>query len=564
MFVAPRFTGVLGLDVDPDGTIAYVQHGMPGSRAGLHVGDKALPLHGTFSEKVAQRWDVSGVPVRIDVLRGNRHLTLLIVPDPWKPGLRVWLELAGSFWMIGFAVIIALYAKSRLALLLSSFLVAQGIATLLTDRGFGGFMSPWPWLNETAALLGPPVNALANGLFATVASSFSLPLSRQRRWLEIATYALAFVSASIGISLEFSIVGGWGTTGSGFPLLAPAYWWSNYATCVLAVATASMALISVHGDERQRARWLLWPMITLFGISLFSSLLSLRITGFWAGGQFVTIVTDLATFIVPAMLTYAVLTHRLVDINFVLNRAAVFATVSFIVIGVFVLTEWLLTRLFADASRTTSVLISLAIALSLGISLNYIHRHVDRIIDQVLFRTRHEHERSLRAFAREAPFITDYDTLLDYTMREVSANAESESVAILLKDDHGTYSTVRCTNGAVDHVTENDRAVLKMRTWHTLVHLDDIDTALHGAWAYPLMSRGALMGILVCGPKRGGEGYAPDEAEALAYVAQAVGSALGTLPSANANSSTAIDDLRAGIAEIRDTLRMLVGENRRL
>jgi GAF domain-containing protein len=80
--------------------------------------------------------------------------------------------------------------------------------------------------------------------------------------------------------------------------------------------------------------------------------------------------------------------------------------------------------------------------------------------------------------------------------------------------------------------------------------LDDVETALDGAWAYPLMSRGELLGILVCGTKRDGESYAPDENEALAALAQSVGKALASLRPEH-------EDLRKVVYEMRDALRIL-------
>lgn len=56
-----------------------------------------------------------------------------------------------------------------------------------------------------------------------------------------------------------------------------------------------------------------------------------------------------------------------------------------------------------------------------------------------------------------------------------------------------------------------------------------------------MISRGTLVGALICGPKHGGEVYAPDESDALLAVAHGVGMTLDTLSSRN---DSAIDSLR--------------------
>jgi GAF domain-containing protein len=200
------------------------------------------------------------------------------------------------------------------------------------------------------------------------------------------------------------------------------------------------------------------------------------------------------------------------------------------------------------------------------VSLQYIHHYVDKFVDRVFFRARHEHEQSLRAFAHEAAFITDSDTLLDNTVHEVAVHAETDPVSILLRDERGTYTTARSSNGEIDTVSENDRAILKLRAWHSPIDLDAVETAIAGSRAYPLISRGDLLGILVCGGKRDGQAYAPDESEALSLLARSVGSALDGLRRERRDDlKAAIDDLRddlrsdlrTGIAEIRDALRDL-------
>jgi GAF domain-containing protein len=259
------------------------------------------------------------------------------------------------------------------------------------------------------------------------------------------------------------------------------------------------------------------------------------------------------------------LRRRLLDVDFVINRAAVFAGVSLVVVGIFVLVEFLFNKFLGQASHTTSIIFSIGIALTVGISLQYIHHYVDKIVDRVFFRARHDHEQALRTFAHEAAFITNPDTLLDSAVREVSTHAETDDVSILVRDERGNFTTARSTNGAVESVSENDRAILKLRAWHNLIDLGDLDTVLHGSRAFPLISRGDLLGVLVCGGKRDGQPYAPDENEALSMLARSVGSALDgirrerrdDLKAAIDDLGVNVSDLSRGMVEIRDALRDL-------
>ena len=241
------------------------------------------------------------------------------------------------------------------------------------------------------------------------------------------------------------------------------------------------------------------------------------------------LVTTLVFLAAPVALTYAALSRRLIDIGFFLNRAAVFAILSTIVIGVFVLVEWGASQWLVSSSHTTSTLIGMGLALGLGLSLRYIHRYVDRFVDRVLFRKRHEDEAALRRFAHESSYITDCSILLDRAVREVTEHTNAADATILVQDGAAAYTSAK-SDGARTIASENDPGILALRAWHKPVDLGSLSASvLRGEYAFPMISRGTLVGVLVCGAKRNGEVYAPDESEALLALAHGVGTALDVL-----------------------------------
>jgi len=128
-------------------------------------------------------------------------------------------------------------------------------------------------------------------------------------------------------------------------------------------------------------------------------------------------------------------------------------------------------------------------------------------VDRVFFRKRHDDEAALRRFAHESAYITD---------REILRNVDA------------TY--VSGSNGERKSVGENDPGIVALRAWSKPVDLARLpDSEIRGEFAFPMISRGALVGALVCGPKRDGEAYAPDESDALLALAHGVGTALDTL-----------------------------------
>ena len=178
------------------------------------------------------------------------------------------------------------------------------------------------------------------------------------------------------------------------------------ASVLAATVCSILAIAASSGVQRQRAAWSLIPLPCIFA-ALQAFLYGNFSTSSYATYLVYAYVLSLVTFIAPLALTYAALNRRLIEIGFVLNRTVVFALVSAIVIGIFVLAEWSASEWLVSASHTTSVIVGMVVALTLGLSMRYIHKYVDRFVDHVFFRKRHQDEAALRALAHEASFITD-------------------------------------------------------------------------------------------------------------------------------------------------------------
>jgi hypothetical protein len=258
----------------------------------------------------------------------------------------------------------------------------------------------------------------------------------------------------------------------------------------------------------------------------------------------------LAIFVIPIGITYSALSRRLYDVGFIVNRAVAFSSISGIVIGSFVLLEWALGKWFDQAGREAGLAANIALALAFGLSLRLIHRRVDRFVDTVFFKKRNEDVSALKRFAQEAAFITDRETLLQRTRTQVLEHSESSSVWITMLDEAGATDL-------------NDPAIVAMRTWHDAMELHRYHTAFTGEYAFPMFGRGSLLGVLVCGAKKSGEAFAPDEIDALKALAYGVGVALDTLDRVVGDQT---QSMLAAFASLRNDviarLDALVGEAR--
>lgn len=498
----------------------------------MNAGD-ALPT-GARPFNIASHWRLAAMACALAgclvwlffALVASRHETMR-----WYD----WLRIGGQFWTLAFGLLLAWrrpesYTVRLLSAALLFYSLFDGILVI-------GEAVPGARLHGSVTVaVGEFGIAISSGvLIAQFASQFALPLSRLRRWSLMLVYA-----ATVGTMLAAALI----------PFVAGSKWLyaltdlGHYAVLRFTVLLCGiLAIAASKNEERQRVGW---PFAS-FGVLYIAS-----IGGFI--GALPQVVFDalvrLAIFIIPIGIAYSALSRRLYDVGFIVNRAVAFSGISGVVIGSFVLLEWALGKWFDQASREAGLAANVALALAFGLSLRLIHRRVDRFVDTVFFRKRNEDISALRRFAQEAAFITDVDTLLRRTRAQVLEHSEASSVSILLRE----------AAGAIDL---NDPAILAMCTWHDAIELHRCQTALVGEYAFPMFGRGSLLGVLVCGAKRNGESFAPDEIDALKALTYGVGAALDALARSDGDR---IESLLAAFATLRNDvmtkLDALAGEAR--
>ncbi len=563
---APAWYGVWGGYFDGSSepyhmTFRGVDQGGPAYRGGMREGDLVDVRRHTVLERVSLLGQpLAGRPLTFNVERGSERMTATVVPSSFSIS-RFWnyavVEFA-SFWLLLFAVLIAWrrpYADNNLLL---STLLAFAAIGFNAETVFFAF--PWTWAYVVLVVVSQAL-PLSVALWATLASSFARPLSAPRRVALGLCYTFVAIAVLVGDGTADRVIGL-------APLIGMITLWFDPTAFLgaawtippdiatfMALICSVLAIVEARGVDRQRAGWLLVPLAVYYGFASVTTL-AFHVLSY----SLILITAELfsvVALVTPLVLTYAALNRRLIDAGFVLNRTVVFAIVSTIVIGAFVLVEWAAGAWFVNASHTTSVVVGMVVALALGLSLRYIHKYVDGFVDRVLFRQRHEDEAALRRFAHESAYINDTATLLGRAVATVRRHTTAESADIFVRN--GTTAYASTSDGNALSVSQNDPAIVALSAWGEPVDLHGItDSKLPGELAFPMISRGRLVGALVCGPKRDGETYAPDESDALLALAHGVGGALDVLGAqADGSSGSAIGELRESIRALSEATRSL-------
>jgi hypothetical protein len=317
------------------------------------------------------------------------------------------------------------------------------------------------------------------------------------------------------------------------------------ASQLVIIAFFALSYVRTTGLAKQRLRWVFWAFVfSRAGVllNLLNRLLvhPLHLSGF----EWVTVL------IFPVGCAYAILRHRIFDVNFVLNRTLVFTILTSFVIGIFILLEKVLEG--AAAGRGVGLAVETVVALVIGFSFNAMHKRLEEWIARALFRAKFEAANALRRLAEEAPYMEREDALLMRTVGEVQKSSGASAVAIYERaDDAYRLSASDGMLHAPEELEIDDLAFVRMRKTRGPVDLGDVESALGtDGIVFPFSTRGTLTGAMVCRRRPNGEAYAPDEIALLAGVAHEVGSEIGAIRARR--QAEMLDAILSGNLEVRD------------
>jgi len=314
----------------------------------------------------------------------------------------------------------------------------------------------------------------------------------------------------------------------------PAPFWTVPSVVALTVGLLCFfdAFAHLRAGERQRLKWVTLGLSVYYvawGYQLFSTFLP---SGGWPlawsnAGWSIDVLSGVQI-LIPITVSYAVLRHRVIDVNFVVSRALVYGVVTTLVIGVFALIDWFFAKALAE--RQIAAVVEIFTALAFGFSLNAMHRFVDNIVDRVLFRRRHLAEKRLARAAAGVHHVTS-PSAIDETLTSEPVEALAlASAAVFRRVPDGTFVRMNSIgwNGETAKVmTPDDSLVQNLHGERGVIRLREVrkpgsampEGAAAPALAVPLFVRHTLDGFILFGPHVGGEDFDPEEIGLLEHLA---------------------------------------------
>jgi len=516
---------------------AKIYPGGPAEKAGIRSGDIFEKNRLGAAEHFNLDNRRAGQTLRVPVLRGGKHLVFYVTTnraENLRPLEQEGLQFGLLILFVATGILVAVRGASRVDVRSLSVLVIawawdhalQGLGNVAptpalafigADTGFGGG-APLARGVVNYALL------VFAGNFPPVRSSVRAAVSR----------------SAVPITILWLVVCGWidarelgqywimpHVFGMAVPQFAHIA--LMLAVSLLVIAAAVDGLLHADEEHRTQMRWVGSALILSSGVGLTESQLflpSLQANSVLLSSNLRTILTD-----VPMLaIAYTILRHRMVDLTIVISRAAIFSFVSAALVALFVAGEWAATQLLERGIGPRAVnglagqALTLAVALGVGLSARSIHGNVESSLNRLFFKKRALSLAALHRFSLESEIITTLDSLLSLAFDCVHRNVESHYTAIYICES-GPYRRVFGPESTPALLSVDDAEILRLRRWSEPFTVERGRQPFSEALLLPMTARGQLLGVFVCGPKRERTPYLQEEIEALALLAQRVGTA---------------------------------------
>lgn len=496
-----------------------------------------------------------GASMSIPIIRDGRHIVATIRAGP-NPG-GVWLTVIKRTSATFFVVIAAVLLLRRPSKMFWGFyLYALGSingSPLWYEWEPPGAYAIHESLLSAIYLAGPA------GL-CMFASRF--PQDRPTGWrvlVDKASVPGAVLLALMG-SLPFAV-----------SLYSSTYWVASTIPAVIALTLGFFcildAFVHLRAGDRQRLKWVT-AGLGIFYIAYGYEQIAFYLPGggwptLWSNAGWTIDALSAAQIIIPITVAYAVLKHRVLDVNFVISRALVYGIITTLVIGVFALVDWFFSKLLAQ--EQVAAVAEIIAALGIGFGINASHRFVDRLVDRILFRRRHLAEVRLARATAGIHHVTEANAI-DETLTDEPVDALGlASAAVFHRSRDGSFERSRAVgwdSGAKD-IALNDSLVQNIQGERGFIRLRDVrrpGAALpdgHAApvIAVPLFVRHDLDGFVLYGSHISGEDFDPIEIALLERLANAAASTYDHLEAQAAMAEA--DRLSRELNEARSTIASL-------
>jgi two-component system NtrC family sensor kinase len=579
-FQPPPTDGVTWIDTAQGVVAKTVQPGSAAARARIIAGDRLLAIsmtgrkcedvaRGPRCEQVARSQDVQ---IYLDQARVGGEIHYLIERPSYPEDTRIYyadldnlgaiqnwtardlyINLIGLvFLCVGLFVVFKQGGRAPFVLRLATAFLAAFVFCFYTPIG------TYKDLDLAIAFLRSAGLIMFAPLFLHFSAIYPVRyhLFEERRWRAALLYLPALVLLGVAILIFFR--------GELLRVVPSARLFLNYSPefvarfykasfiHLTAGLVASLALlirrfvVSKSTVAHQQLKWVVWGVVlAIVPFILFYA------TGYIIGADTAGSLTDVAVLpliLIPLSLGYSVVRYRLMDVELVVRRAAVYALTTLAIAVALGAIVYFVGYAFGGNVASSGEIITLPLILSVAAMAcivmiaapvkNFLQERVDRIF----YGQRYDLRRSLSDFGRTVSATTALDPLLDSLITRLREVMNVERLAIFVEDgrEPAGYRVARTAGlSSPMNVPADFREMIRTRSAETgVVRADDLESGPEGNgfvrrvlhYYVPCVVRGRMVAVIGLGRSADGALLSSEDVEILrtvsGYVAVAIENSL--------------------------------------
>jgi len=525
----------------PQGVVAgRVAAGGPAARAGLREGDVLLAVDGDealtpdgIAEALAHRQP--GERVQYTLLREAERRSLVVTVEPLAQGnvsLFYYLSLVGFFSLAVGTIVMLKRPPDGAAL---HFYAICVLFFLMYSTSYTGKLSFTDWLlfwADHLAILFLPV------VFLHFCLSFpDRRLKGSRAWLIPAIYLPALALAGAAITSQALFASGrqtsalWGIT-EAIDRWKPLYFAGLFTLSFFVLLDSYRH--TRHLTARRQMKWLvggtgagILPFLVFYAVP-------------FALGREPRLAMELAGYIplalIPLSLAYAVVKHRLMDVELIFRRTLVYFLAVAAILGIVLLAVGLVNVLLAGDEEPHTTIIALLSTVVVILLFTPVKSRIQEAIDRLFYRERYSSRKALVRLSQDLnTHLADLDRMIDRLLEGVSTALGLDAAAAFLRDGDGAFSVFRskgCGAGVESIRLPARGALLARLSAGSPVHAEGSPEEfpeagpLPLAYFFPCRVNGEVIAVLGVGRKDGMEPVNSEEVDTLQTLAAQAATAI--------------------------------------
>jgi signal transduction histidine kinase len=519
--------------LDPE-TLVIKRVGDRGKEAGFQPGDRLLRVNG---QEVSVFLDYRQT---ISAMEPNSRASLTFERDDGTVVLPATIETrdVGVSFLVRHLVGLAFLAMGTLVVMQRPRDKASRLF-FLTALLLGQYFS----LHQTESIALVYVQVVDLTLLPALALHFFLTFPKDRLLAKTHWWFVLYLPSVILMILTMTTLSQAIAAGTGI-YNAPHYWDMITASFVYLSLGAILGLVSLgytytttqRPIVKRQVQWIMWGLSCAIAANIADIILTLMDMQTYEVSTFVL----LAALPLPFSFAFAILRYRLLDIDLVINRSAVYGVLTAILAALYLLLISLLSHALGVASGSSSyTLIVFSSALIIGLLVTPLRASIQSVIDRVFFQRQLDFQHALIEWSQELGTSLRFTTVRRLLLQEVPEQmAIEKSWLLALNKDETHLEPLLAQANASDQEMEGDTdltistrsaiAARLVRPNRVLMlnakeeGLAEVCSDVPPAWrqagvhvALPLISGDNLIGIYLLGRKRLGDIYLRRELDLL-------------------------------------------------